>query len=626
MNVKWHVLALIAILFFIKQANAQYLSVGGDFSVDQQLGCHDLTVTVTNISPGTGVIIYQFNGSESATSSNPTHTYTSPGTVWINQYIQGATGEKKDSVQVIIVAPELPSVELFSCNNLELLVQINDAYYDEYEINYGDGTIIIVPKGVAVPPYTYANNNQRTVTVTGLFTTATNRCGITSFMFDPVATVLPAQLDSLIMLGNTRLKLDYILSPNSLHRIEISLNDDNSFVLFKNLEQHTLVDTITQLNFNQSRYCFRIATYDACSNFKSYSNEICTINLDVSAQNNQLTADWITFNFGAGQVINLYRDGLVLHSFSSSINQHVDTTVTCNTRYFYQTEVSFAGGIARSLHVFETSFSTDIPPSINNISSITNNDSIAWNWLIPPNTTPAYFYVNHTNKEGTVIGKDSVSSNSFTDSFEQAPKYVAVQTIDICNNASPLNLIGASLFLEGTIDDFSDTQLKWNDFSGWIDGFQGYYITLKDKEGTLIDSIYTEGDTFYTFTLANQVNQTITFTVWAIPVLTNNSPSRSNKLTFERDPVIAIPNAFSPNGDGVNDKFIITGKFIATYEMRIFNRWGEALFQTTNLEEGWDGISNQKKLPTGNYVFWIRIKDLNNKEHIRTGSILILSN
>ncbi len=631
MNVKWHVLFTLLYLFLSTQSNAQYISVRGHFEVDQQLGCSDLTVAVTNISPGICAsppcpIAYKFEGRTSPETSDTFYTYTAPDTVWIYQFIQGPSGDREDSVQLIIVTPELPDVELFSCNNLELLVQVNDSYYDEYEINYGDGPIITVPKGNPILPYTYANNSQRTVSVTGLFTTATNRCGVTAILFDPTATVLPAQIDSLIQLNASTLKLDYNLPANSINTLEVSVGNNTSFVLFKNINQNTIIDTLINLNLSQNTYCFRMATYDACSNFKSYSNEVCTVNLNVSTQNNQITIDWSTFDFGAGQTTNLFRDGVLLQSLPMPTVQHIDTTVICNTTYCYQTEVSYNGSISRSLAVCETAFSTDIPPAINNISSITNSDSIEWTWQIPPNTAPASYVVHRTLEDGSMIENNSVSTNIFKESFENTVKFISVQIVDICDNMSPLNLIGSSLLLKGTIDGALDTQLSWNNYFGWANGFQGYYITLKDKDGVRIDSIYTGGDTSYTMLLADQVEQTITFTVWAIPVTNGVAYSRSNILTFERDPIIAIPNSFTPNGDGLNDKFVISGKFIKSYEMQIFNRWGEALFQTTDLENGWDGTSKNKKIATGNYAYWIRVKDLNGNEHIRTGSILILSN
>jgi len=625
MTPKWYVLLIISSLFIFKQANGQYLSVRGFFELDQQLGCHDLTVNITSLVPD--VITFQYDGGNSPINDNPFFTYTEPGSYWINQYHQGPSGdERKDSILVTVVLPELPIIELQSCNNLELLVKINDTYYDEYEINYGDGSIITIPAGGSITPYTYDSNTAVLVSITGLFTTATNRCGATSIPFDPLATVLPAQIDSLISLSSNSVKLNYKLPKNSVNKLEISLNNNSNFVLFKNLAQNTLVDTLTSLPISQTTYCFRIATYDACSNFKSYSNEICSIGLNTDAQNNVISLDWDSFYWNLGETTNLYRDESLLQSFNSTATSHTDSTVICKTTYCYGVEVGYAGGISRSLNVCETAFSNDKPTSIDNISSITNSDSIKWNWQIPPNSTPLYYWVHHVLPDGSIISKDSVSTNAYAEKYNEQPKLIAVQTVDICGNESELNLIGTSITLSAKILQNADTELTWNDFTGWLDGFQSYYITIKNLEGILIDSVSTGGDTFYTLPIANQENQTLLFTVWAIPVTGGIEFTRSNIVEVEREPVISLPNSFTPNGDGLNDTFIIGGKFIDSYEMQVFNRWGEVLFQTTNLENGWDGTSKEEKLGVGNYTYWIRIKDLNNNEHIRTGSILILSN
>lgn len=55
------------------------------------------------------------------------------------------------------------------------------------------------------------------------------------------------------------------------------------------------------------------------------------------------------------------------------------------------------------------------------------------------------------------------------------------------------------------------------------------------------------------------------------------------------DALIGVPNAFSPNGDGVNDVIRIEGKGITELEFRIYNRWGEKVFETNNKAIGWDG-------------------------------------
>ena len=617
-------------LFFSKQVSAQYTSINGQFEVDQQSGCHDLTVTVTNIDPGTdpSVIVYQYDGFNSPTTQDTVFTYTSPGTYWINQYIQGATGQKKDSIMVTVVTPELPDVELFSCNNFEVLVQIYDTYYDVYEVDYGDGSVIQVNSGDAVPPYTYANANTRNISVTGLFTTATNRCGATTNVFNPATSVLPAQIDSLVILDNSVLKLDYQLPNHSVNKLEVSVGDNANYLLYQNINQNTSVDTLTNLNSTQNNYCFRIATYDACSNFKSYSNEVCSVTLASSTQNNQITLDWSTIDLGAGQSTVISRDGTIQVTLPSPILQHIDSTVACNTTYCYQLDVKFpGGGVTRSLQSCESAFSTDIPPEVENISSITYDDSIDWTWEIPSGAATSNYIIYVVDPSGNIINTDSTSTNIYSTPFEDEVKYLAVGLKDSCGNFSPISNVASNLFLMGSRNSFEEIVLNWNNYFGWIDGLQEYTLTIKDDQNNLLDSLSVGSNTSYNLPLDQQDEQTIIFTVWAIPVKTSVSYSRSNELLFEHPPIIAIPKSFTPNGDGLNDRFLVKGKFIDSYEMQIYNRWGEALFQTTDMDTGWDGKSNKgKKLPTGNYAYWIRVKDFNGKEHIRTGSVLILSN
>jgi gliding motility-associated-like protein len=67
-----------------------------------------------------------------------------------------------------------------------------------------------------------------------------------------------------------------------------------------------------------------------------------------------------------------------------------------------------------------------------------------------------------------------------------------------------------------------------------------------------------------------------------------------------------IPNAFSPNGDGINDNWII--KYLESYPgvtVQIFNRYGQAVFTSTGYGKPWDGTLKGKPLPVGTYYYII---------------------
>jgi gliding motility-associated-like protein len=84
-----------------------------------------------------------------------------------------------------------------------------------------------------------------------------------------------------------------------------------------------------------------------------------------------------------------------------------------------------------------------------------------------------------------------------------------------------------------------------------------------------------------------------------------------------------IPNAFTPNGDGLNDKFRIQG-FDQNRNalLQIFNRWGVLVFETTDLINGWDGTYRNTPCSPGTYVWIIRFRASTNKVYTGTVSIV----
>jgi len=78
------------------------------------------------------------------------------------------------------------------------------------------------------------------------------------------------------------------------------------------------------------------------------------------------------------------------------------------------------------------------------------------------------------------------------------------------------------------------------------------------------------------------------------------------RLDF-RSPVY-FPNSFSPNGDGLNDIFkILNLKHQKLLAFKIFDRWGKLVFETTNVEKGWDGTDHGKAAPGGVYMYYIQL-------------------
>ena len=89
--------------------------------------------------------------------------------------------------------------------------------------------------------------------------------------------------------------------------------------------------------------------------------------------------------------------------------------------------------------------------------------------------------------------------------------------------------------------------------------------------------------------------------------------------------IIGVPNAFSPNGDGLNDQFnILLFGEIQELEIMIFNRWGEKVFESNNLNNWWDGRYKNMDQPVGVYAYVLYIRDINQKVYQKKGNITLL--
>jgi gliding motility-associated-like protein len=88
---------------------------------------------------------------------------------------------------------------------------------------------------------------------------------------------------------------------------------------------------------------------------------------------------------------------------------------------------------------------------------------------------------------------------------------------------------------------------------------------------------------------------------------------------------LEMPNAFTPNHDGLNDVFRVKYPyFIKTFNMVIYNRWGEKVFTTTDPYKGWDGNYLGENQPSGNYIWTIFLIDLDGNKLTAKGNVILI--
>lgn len=95
-------------------------------------------------------------------------------------------------------------------------------------------------------------------------------------------------------------------------------------------------------------------------------------------------------------------------------------------------------------------------------------------------------------------------------------------------------------------------------------------------------------------------------------------------LEIKDEFIMWIPNAFTPNNDGLNETFTAKGIGIKKFEMSIHDRWGNIIFQTNDINKGWDGTYKGLMCQDNVYVYRIVALDNNNMKHTKTGHVTLL--
>lgn len=179
-------------------------------------------------------------------------------------------------------------------------------------------------------------------------------------------------------------------------------------------------------------------------------------------------------------------------------------------------------------------------------------------------------------------------------------------------------------------------ELSWNSYLGWLGDISYFniYRSIDDSPSVLIYQqyygIYTYTDDLSELDLNGKAGK-FCYYIEAIEGDFNpygiKGKSKSNIACAEQFPRVFVANAFTPNYDEINDVFIPTVLFASPrdYTFKIFNRWGEVIFTTSNPSTGWDGNNalNGKRCATGTYVYYIHFTTAENDVFEKSGVVTL---
>jgi len=603
----------------------QYTSTLGRFTVDEKRGCAPFAITVTDISgqcTAGSPCVMDYEGNGTTSTNTFTHTYNTPGTYKLSVIYQSIGA---DDIEITVVENTDPIFEVYTCAGTEVKIKVTDKAYDTYIIDFNSDNIpeTTIPSGNnATATFDYGAAGTYNISVRGKNVNSATNCKVRPESFTTLAPLTNFPLPSINVmtaLEGNNLKLDVTTAPHILNKLEIAVNNSGTFQVFQDLYQATTL-TAPNLLVDNNFFCFRISAYDACANTAAVTSEpICSQNFDVNFANGVNQLRWSTG--GAINNIDITRNGSPYTTTSQP--QYDDLDYDCNKDYCYQLTANYGTGKSISLAKCGTGILQTTYPAINNITSLVRVGA-ELSWAADPTIDIQNFDVMKRLPGSAFSLLAQTPALLYTDEtydYNGGSCY-QINYGDFCNNRSLPGIIACPMALSAVMDDKNAVTLSWNSYKGYNLGVSTYQV-VKYTKSKVIGTYPTTDTTFVDYDPADN-EQVVIYKIIAIA----NEPglddgSISNNITVEKPVKLILPTAFTPNGDGVNPLFTISGKFVSKMSIQIFDRWGVLVF-SSDKNEPWDGTKSGRAMPESAYVWKAEVQDFAGNTFTKEGTVLLL--
>ncbi|MHA4894347.1 Ig-like domain-containing protein [Pedobacter sp. PWIIR3] len=162
---------------------------------------------------------------------------------------------------------------------------------------------------------------------------------------------------------------------------------------------------------------------------------------------------------------------------------------------------------------------------------------------------------------------------------------------------------------------------QWNA----VPGATAYEVSL-DNGATWISPTAGPSGTSYTVS-GLQPDQSVTIMVRAKGQLAcqlSNATTLTDRAINPQGNTVFVPNTFTPNNDGKNDVFYVYGNTISKMKLRVYNQWGQFLYESTSIQNGWDGTYKGELQPNGVYVYYLDVVFNDGSKSMKKGTITLL--
>jgi hypothetical protein len=218
---------------------------------------------------------------------------------------------------------------------------------------------------------------------------------------------------------------------------------------------------------------------------------------------------------------------------------------------------------------------------------------------------------------------DSIYSDTI--SLKGDPVCYELVAVDHCGNTSIPSGTGCVINLHGTVKPL-EHDLDWNQYETWKAGVDYYNIYRRENNGawTLISTVPSQDLKYVDKDLANFVKD-FCYRVEAVEKPGGmHALSWSTVVCLNQPPIVWVPNAFTPDYSfNLNDFFGPKGTYFKQYDMIIYNRWGEKVYETHD-GSPWNGSFDNHPSVDGIYLYEIVIHGYDGNLYKLNGTVNIL--
>jgi len=213
-----------------------------------------------------------------------------------------------------------------------------------------------------------------------------------------------------------------------------------------------------------------------------------------------------------------------------------------------------------------------------------------------------------------------------------------IMVTDNCGHVSNLSNRGCNIVLTGEAENYSTGHpgtfrfnLNWQDYDSWYNGVQDFELKRSVDTGSLRSLVkvdhptmnYKDDDLDYCW--GGYYYQVRAFEDGTKSDSTNDAVSVSNTIYLIQPPLLHVPSAFTPNFDNLNDNWGIVPVFVKTYNIKVFNRWGEKVYESSEKKKQWMGEYSGINDPHQNVFVWIvEYTGWDGSRHFDRGDVTIL--